>query len=210
MRGAGTLEETLEARPTSRASTGGRPRSPAVDRALIAATLAILAEEGYARLSMAGVAKRAGVSGTTLYRRWPSKEDLVGAALASLAPSLSCPDTGTLAGDLTALLTDMGGALRSDSGALLVGVISETLRNPDLGRLARDRLCAPGTSLMATIMARAAARGEIPPQDADLARNLVAGAALHRHLIDGRPPTPAFIADLVPMIVAALRVPSAD
>src|SRR5581483_7883463 len=102
MRGAGTLEETLEARPTSRASTGGRPRSPAVDRALIAATLAILAEEGYARLSMAGV------SGTTLYRRWPSKEDLVGAALASLAPSLSCPDTGTLAGDLTALLTDMG------------------------------------------------------------------------------------------------------
>ena len=62
----------------------GRPREQRADRAIVAATLEIFAEDGYHGLSMEAVAARAGVSKATIYRRWPGKRDLVFDALASL------------------------------------------------------------------------------------------------------------------------------
>ena len=71
----------------------GRPRSAMADRAIVAATLALLEEHGYAGLTMAGVAERAGVSTATLYRRWSSKQELVVGALAAVIPDQPPSDT---------------------------------------------------------------------------------------------------------------------
>src|SRR5438309_1298698 len=96
---------------TMHSRTRGRPRSVAADKAIAEATVAIISEEGYGGLTMAGVADRAGVSTATLYRRWPSKEELVLGTVAALAPDRGDIDTGSLEGDLTEFLDHLAGRL---------------------------------------------------------------------------------------------------
>jgi AcrR family transcriptional regulator len=187
------------------AARGGRPRSRAVDEALCRATLQALEDEGYARLSMAGVARRAGVSGTTLYRRWSSKEDLVVAALAALRTAVSCPDTGSLEGDLVAMLHEGAGALRNERGRILRGLIGEIFTNADLSALVRDRLGGPARQQVIEMLERAVRRGEIPASDPGVALDVIQGPLLHRFMIRGESPTPEVVDHLAPMIAAALK-----
>lgn len=194
-----------DARASSGHSGSGRPRSAAADRALIDSTLALLQEEGYASLSMLGVAHRAGVSPATLYRRWSSKEDLVGAALASLHSGWELPDTGSLEGDIAFVLDVLVAKFNQEPGTLLYGLIGEFVRNADLRRLVQERLGAPGSGFVDEILSRAVARGEIEPQDPALARNMIAGPVFHRYLMDGSTPTAEELAALVPMIVGSLK-----
>src|ERR1700736_364907 len=107
---------------TTRTAGRGRPRSSEADQAIVAATLALLEEDGYAALTMAGVAARAGVSTATLYRRWPSKLDLVVGVLARMSEDAPIIDTGTLGGDLTVLLTNTATKLTGDGGRLFEGL----------------------------------------------------------------------------------------
>ena len=81
-----------------RASGAGRPRDPRIDSAILAATAELLVQIGYANLSLAAVAERAGTTKSALYRRWSSKAALVHEAVFSTAPAaLEAP-----AGDITA------------------------------------------------------------------------------------------------------------
>src|SRR5450432_744304 len=83
----------------------GRPRSAEADRAILAATLELLAERGLDAMSIEEVAARAGVGKTTIYRRWPSKGLLaLDAFVISFRAEQPLPDTGTLRGDLVAAL----------------------------------------------------------------------------------------------------------
>jgi AcrR family transcriptional regulator len=196
---AGPTPATDPAPPTR----GGRPRSQALDRALLDATLATLQEEGYARLSMLGVAKRAGVPATTLYRRWSSKAELVVAAIATLTPVIDRPDTGSLAEDLRIAMRQRAQTLSSDEGLLFLGLLVETLKSPDLFTAVRDRLSG-NLKVVAEVVDQAVQRGEIPPIDLNLALDVIAGPFWSR-LLSGVPPTPDQVDDLVPMIVAALK-----
>jgi AcrR family transcriptional regulator len=184
---------------------GGRPRSPAADQALLHAALVSLEEDGYARLSMVGVAKRAGVSGTTLYRRWSSKEDLVVAALESLSGGVDYPDTGSLAGDLANVLHQAAAAFRSEEGRVLRGLIGEVFKNPELAALVQDRMSGPKRQLFIAMLDRAIARNEIPPLDPTIAINLVFGPVFHRFMVDSDSLTPEVVDYLVPMMIAALK-----
>ena len=78
----------------------GRQRSQAADEAILVATLDVLAADGYGGLTMSAVIAAAGVSSATLYRRWPTKQQLVAAALASLHQAVVDIDTGSLDGDI--------------------------------------------------------------------------------------------------------------
>src|SRR5260370_11663714 len=83
----------------------GRPRDPAVDEAILAAAIDLLAEAGYARLTMDQVAARAGVGKASLYLRWPNKVALVAEAIqhrSAVVPEV--PDTGSLREDMLAFL----------------------------------------------------------------------------------------------------------
>jgi AcrR family transcriptional regulator len=156
---------------------------------------------------MAGVAARAGVSTATLYRRWPSKEDLVVGSLEHSAEESrpAVPDTGSLAGDLTVVLQDMADRLNGEGGQLLEGMLSETVRNKELAETLRRRLTVPRHTELGTILDRAAARHEIHPvDDSSVAMSLITGPLYERLLITGEPLTPDVVAAIVRLLVRAL------
>jgi AcrR family transcriptional regulator len=158
-----------------------RRRGAALESAILDAVLAELADSGYARLSVERVAERAGASKASLYRRWPSKVELVMDAVYHVFPaSGSPPDTGSLRGDLIAMMTAVADQLAGPAGQALSGILSDALGDPDQAR--RVRSYARGTSqeTMREIVRRAVARGEVDPE-AVTERRLEAGLALLRN-----------------------------
>ena len=126
------------------------------------AALDLLAELGFARLSMEAVATRAGTGKATLYRRWPGKAELVAAALARFegAPAVR-PDTGSFREDLLVGLHELAGALSERHGALLAHLVAELRGHPELLAAARKALLRPWQAVAADAVARAVARGEV-------------------------------------------------
>ena len=168
-----------------------RRRGAALEEAILEATLAELVKVGYAQLRMERVAERAGASKASLYRRWPGKLELVMDAVYHVLPDPdSAPDTGSLRGDLLALLRTVADRLAGPAGQALRGVLSDALR--DESRAAQLREHARGTSLqtMREIVRRAGTRGELDP-DAITSRQLETGHALMRyHYLFNGPPIP--------------------
>jgi AcrR family transcriptional regulator len=140
----------------------GRPRDPGVDAAIRSAVMDLLAEAGYARLTMEQVAARAKVSKDSVYRRWPNKLALVTDALAHRARAVpEVPDTGSLPGDMRAFLRAL---LRSRNAAAraLAGVASEIATSPELRAAWHRGLGGMLTGCVREIVTRAAGRGELP------------------------------------------------
>jgi AcrR family transcriptional regulator len=184
----------------------GRQRSEAADHAILAATLDVLAEEGYARFTVAAVIARAGVSSATLYRRWATKQELIAAALASLGPELVSIDTGSLEGDIAAFVRYLGKAMavrRED----LAGVLSSELRHdPELRAAIDAKFVTPRRQVLAEILERAHERGELASAiPLDVAWSLVTGPLHHRAYLRGEPVTPAFARQVTTFLVAGLR-----
>lgn len=140
----------------------GRPRDPAVDAAIRSATVDLLGEAGYARLTMDQVAVRAGVSKDSLYRRWPNKVALVADALQHRArPVPPVPDTGSLPGDMRTFLQAMLRS-RNQASRALAAVSGEIATNPELRKAWHRGLAGMLTGCLRTIVTRAAGRGELP------------------------------------------------
>jgi AcrR family transcriptional regulator len=167
----------------------GRPRSTAADLAIVHATIDILLKDGYDGLTMAGVAQRAGVSTATLYRRYESKVDLVVGCITTLKEEAHQPiDTGSLAGDIRALVLDGCVAFTSESVGLMKALIGEVQRNPELGEAVRERIVAQRTDPGHHLIERAVERGEIAaPADPELALQMIMGPFMFRALVSGEP-----------------------
>jgi AcrR family transcriptional regulator len=166
----------------------GRPRSEHCDHAIQAAVLDLLVEEGFARMSIEGVAARAGVGKATIYRRWPSKEELVvDAVVGHSREHVVSPDTGSLRGDLLELLHAMVDKFRRD-GRLLLAFTAEQQHHPQLAEAFRRTFLDERRAATREIFERAVARGELPP-DADLELLMDAGPSIlwHRLTITGAP-----------------------
>ena len=161
----------------------GRPRSPENDGAILDAAAALLREQGFARMSMEGVAAAAGVSKPTLYLRYASKAELVVAVLVHLriggAPDL----TGDLRADLIAQLQHLR-EVYEHTGMTLVGTcLAEEPRLPDLIAELRARSLVPGRQLMRDAFVAARGRGEIDPAaDIETAIETAIGAYYARYL----------------------------
>ena len=167
----------------------GRPRDPGVDAAVRAALVELLAEVGYARLSMEKVAARAGVSKASLYLRWPNKEALAVDALWHRArPVPDVPDTGSLPGDMRAFLRGLLHA-RSEAGRALGGVSAEIAANPALRKAWHLGVGGMLTGCLRQILARAAGRGELPEgSDLELLAQLPLSLLQNWRLEHGRNP----------------------
>lgn len=108
-------------------SRRGRPRSPLVHATILDATRALLVEKGYADVSMDRVASRAGVGKQTLYRRWPSKAQLVAEAVMDAhqsGGSFALPDTGDVAADLRDWIRRYADAVAPSQNAALVRALA--------------------------------------------------------------------------------------
>ncbi|MCD9625178.1 TetR/AcrR family transcriptional regulator [Rhabdothermincola salaria] len=187
----------------------GRQRSVEADRAILSAAIDELAESGYGSFTVAAVIARAGVSSATLYRRWATKEELVAAALASLHPEPVDIDTGSLEGDVTALVARMAKSMsvRRDD---LAGALSTELRHDDDLRAAIEaKFATPRLALIGDILARARDRGELSePPSAEVAWSLLAGPLHHRAYLRDKPLTPTFVRTTTAFVLAGLRAVS--
>jgi AcrR family transcriptional regulator len=142
----------------------GRPRSEKADEAILAATLEMVAAHGVAGTTIEGVAAEAGVGKTTIYRRWPSKNDLIIAAISELAPSGEPPDTGSMSGDMAALAALQRRRLASTGLLTIVPrVLAESLNDPDLHDAFLDQVVNPLRGLLRLFIERGIERGELRP-----------------------------------------------
>ena len=139
-----------------------RRRGEALEYALLDAAWAELQAAGYAGLTMEAVADRAGTSRAVLYRRWRNRPDLVLAAIRRHGPMLSgeIPDTGSLRGDVLALLRRMSSRLAEIGPETVYGLLGDYLGDADLFARSRDQLLSISAEVMETILKRAADRGE--------------------------------------------------
>jgi AcrR family transcriptional regulator len=159
---SGTVSPDVGSSAVGRAAS--RRRGKALERALLDAAWEELAEAGYANVTMEGVARRAGTSKPVLYRRWPSRAELVIAAVRARLPAVTpgrIRDTGSLRGDLVAALTV---ASRWYSGPIrqaLHGVMSDFYRDPQLSASLHSDIIGNAAKVMPVILQRAAQRGEV-------------------------------------------------
>src|SRR5690606_8140447 len=128
--------------------------------AIFQATLDELTEVGYAKLTMEGIAERARAGKASLYRRWPTRIELVMDAVYSRLPDPAAPpDTGGLRGDLLALLRANAEALSGPAGEALRGVLSEALGDADTTARVRRKTQGASMKIMRDILHRAVERG---------------------------------------------------
>lgn len=139
-----------------------RRRGAALEDALLDAAWAELQAVGYAGLTMEAVADRAGTSRAVLYRRWRNRPELVLAVIRRHRPLLSgeIPDTGTLRGDVLALLRRMSARLAEIGPETVYGLLGDYLGDADMFARSRDQLLSISAEVMETILKRAADRGE--------------------------------------------------
>lgn len=146
----------------------GRPRDPACDAAILQAALDIFAEDGYAGVSIDGVAARAGVGKATIYRRYSSKAEMVVEAVrCGAAVDDRLPDTGDLRADLTSMMQPLIDRLRGDDRKLLTTFALERLHDPDLQEQFNRSVIGKKRDHLRHLVASAVERGELPA-DADV------------------------------------------
>jgi len=195
--------------PSASESTVSRPRVEGVREAeILAATLEVLVDVGYDRLTMDAVAHRARASKATLYRRWNSKLRLVIDALLTTKQTPVVPDTGTLRGDLEALMCGAGGMTDGEAVGTFGAVITAIIRDPEFAQAFRAEIVGPKIAASQQIWERARARGEVREDlELELIEPALAGICLHRVFLMGEQPTEELISRVIDQIILPAALP---
>jgi AcrR family transcriptional regulator len=159
----------------------GRRRDPACDEAILKATIDAFVEEGYAGVSIEGVAARAGVGKATIYRRFASKAELVVEAVRATALiDDHLVNTGDLRADLISAWSPMVERLRGPDGKLLLAFAAERVGNPDLAAAFERSVIGAKRVHVRKLLDEAVERGELAA-DADLELIAESGPAIIWH-----------------------------
>lgn len=196
-------------RTRRRAPAGAAVLREDVTEAIRAAVFEELAAVGYARMSIEGIARRAGVGKTAVYRRWRSKLHLVLDVVSAMAVmGLPVPDTGSLEGDLRLLYEVTARALRHPVASQIIPDLqAEAARNPDIADAMQKALRDGQDGVASGIVAAAEARGEVRPGvNPDLALDLISGPLYWRSVVIRSPKLPkGYLADLARATAGALK-----
>lgn len=185
-----------ERQPISRGA-GARQR-------VLVAALDVLDAEGLAGFTMEAVARRAGASKATLYRRWPSVGALLIDAMDATFRPIPVPDTGDLATDLADVLTAFVPLLeQSRFPRLLAAFIDAAERDPALTALHAE-LTERRREPLLIVLARAQDRRELAADaDLDVLTDLLAGVFFYRRFVAHRPVPPELVADVIAHVLPA-------
>lgn len=167
--------------------TVGRPRDPEIDQAIILAAVDEVAQLGYAAATMAGIARRAGVPKSTVYRRWDSKQELVIDALDQMRDARRVEPTGDTRVDLHNLMVGLVTRWQHETiGAVNLSIITEIARNEQLYEVWNSRLVEPFRQRIAGILRHGVETGQVRA-DVDLAiiAELILGLPLHMMMKPG-------------------------
>jgi len=193
------MSDTVVGAPDAPERPRGRPRSAIADKAIRDAAVDLFAERGFEGFSVEDVADRAGVSKATVYRRYPSKVDLVVEAGSCLATDeLTFPDTGNLRDDVRGLARSLVNAFKNTRAGKMMPVMTfERRRYPELDAGYR-RFLADRKARTREVLRRGIDRGELPP-DTDVAvmSSMLVGPIFHRLMITQEPMNDAFVDALV-------------
>ncbi|MGW7454030.1 TetR/AcrR family transcriptional regulator [Streptomyces sp. NPDC054787] len=194
--------------PVRRAPAGAAVLREDVTEAIRAAVLEELAAVGFSRMSIEGIARRAGVGKTAVYRRWKSKLHLVLDLVEVFAvDGLPVPATGALYGDVRALLEVMSHVLRHPvASAVIPDLLVEAARNPEIADAVRGALLEGQRRLAAGIVGEAVARGELPEgADPERALDLAIGPLYWRQVVVRDAVPAGYLDELARAVVAGLR-----
>lgn len=204
---------------TAAAPRRGRPRSASTDAAILDAARASLAADGWVGFSVEGVAARAGVAKTTVYRRYPSRSELAVAAVAELVAEACVPldpalPAGTLLRDSIRAVADV--YRLPAARAAYLALFAEAGRDPELRAALDAEVLAPARDIVVRGLAFGVAQGELDPRVAveqtDLLFDVLAGSLQHRLLVRGAEVDEAFVESLACAVEAGLGLtpPAAD
>jgi AcrR family transcriptional regulator len=205
-RGDGTGDR---AKPRRRVPAGAAVLREDVTEAIRAAVFEELAAVGYARMSIEGIARRAGVGKTAVYRRWRSKLQLVLDVVSVLAvQGLPAPDTGSLEDDLRLLYEVTSRALRHPVASQIIPDLqAEAARNPDIDQAFQKALREGQEGVASRILEAARERGEVrAAADTELALDLISGPLYWRAVVIRGPRLPkGYLRSLSRATAGALR-----
>ena len=188
-----------------RVPRGAAVFDPAVTEAILEAGIEELASNGYAGMSMEGVARHAGVGKSAIYRRWPSKEQLTGELIARLGVRSrdDVPDTGTLRGDIRIILGEM--VLWFDdrrTGRAFADLVAQAMRRPALAEVLLRAFGEPRRARVSVVLDRAVARGELDPgADREVLLDLVAASVFWRLVVRREAASASFLDSIADLIV---------
>jgi AcrR family transcriptional regulator len=181
-----------------------RRLDPARDQAIAAAVLEVLARDGYAGLTMDGVATAAGVGKATIYRRWSSKSDLLLSVMDVMGEQIVAPDTGSLRGDMVALLDAILELIEGPDGRATRALMGALQDDWSLAEAFQRGPLSHWDSAWGTVLDRAIGREEVTRAAAD-SMAVEAGTAVValRWLVTGR----ALDGDVVRRLVDEVMLP---
>jgi len=176
------------------------------EQEILEATLQVLGEVGYDRLTMDAVATKAKASKATLYRRWTNKVSLVIEALQHTKGPHETPDTGSLREDLRIAFCGDGGLDDPNSVAMFSSVLTAITRDPEFAEAFRRDVIGPKLAFSQQIWQRARDRGELREDvDLSLLEPALAGIVLHRVFLMGETPD----ADVITRVIDQIILPAA-
>ena len=180
--GAAGMSAAVAAQEAGVARRPGRPRSERAEQAILDATLEAIAERGVDGVHCEDVAARAGVGKATLYRRWPGKEDLLIAALASLKSPLPEPRGESVREDLIAMLDVLAADADDPRYARQYALLhNEGQRYPRLVKRYKEQVVEPRRDLIRSVLRRGVAAGELRRDtDVEIAMLTLTGAVMAR------------------------------
>lgn len=182
-----------------------RRRGAELEEALLRAALGEIAEVGYGRLTMEGVAARASTGKAAVYRRWSDKHDLVLAALQHVIPRVPEPDPDrSVRENLRAMLSTLGGVLAGRSDVPAISLIADMLREPALRDGFVEGIIQPRLNMIESMLRHAESTGEIPAgRLGPFAAVTGPALLLHSLLLTGQSPGPDDVDRVVDTVLGA-------
>jgi AcrR family transcriptional regulator len=176
---------------TAEGARVGRPRDPEIDAAVLGATLAVLDESGYGRLTLEEVARHAGTTKPAIYRRWSSRQRLVLAALGTRLGEVRAPNTGCTLCDLDECLKLFVAAFRRMPPDVIGPLFADCAGDRELGVAFMSTLFEPPRAAVKETLDRAHTRGDLRDDvDRDLILDLI-GSFVHYRALFGHARTSA-------------------
>lgn len=189
----------------------GRPRDERIEEKITGAALAVLAESGFTAFSVGEVAERAGVAKTTVYRRFPAREDLIGAAVERLNDDLP---KGPTAGPVRVQLATLLQGIRSHTpdsewSRILAHAVGQGARDSTFAEMVRSRVLMPRRQLLRDVIEAGIASGELRSDlDPDVALPVLVGPMLYLGKWDNATSSPRVSVEQVLDVIMAGMTPA--
>jgi AcrR family transcriptional regulator len=189
-----------------------RKRGPALEQAILAAAYQELSEAGYASFSVEAVAARAHTGKASIYRRWPTKHELVLDAIVLALPvaeqlgmGIDFPGNLTTAEALRQVAQVISRILTSPAGDAMRAVKCEAVVDPELARAVDDRFQAPRRAFLLSLLERGVARGEVRPEAVSpLVADVLPAVLTHRIILQREPLTEEDLNQIVELVLLPL------